>query len=89
MNPKKNSMECNIKTFGDLSKYFIGMKFPVTKQEIISWAKSHGASDDIIQTLDLFPDDKSFESMTNIEEEFSQAEFLREPKVRAQHMGEV
>jgi hypothetical protein len=40
----------------DIQKFLSGMEFPTNKQQIISFAKSKGASNEVVSALNGLPD---------------------------------
>jgi hypothetical protein len=40
----------------DLEKYFSGVKFPASKQDLINTARQNNAPDNVITTMDKLPD---------------------------------
>ena len=73
MDPAKKSAMSD-KTFADLSasalqKHLAGINYPKSKQEIIDYARSHNATDAVIEALDKF-EDKEYRSAAEVSQEF-------------------
>jgi trehalose-6-phosphatase len=49
-----------------VQKFLSGMDYPATKDEIVKHAKSRGADDNILDTLERLPDDDNFETPADV-----------------------
>jgi len=49
-----------------IQKHLKGIDYPADKQELIEHAKQQGAAQDIISLLEQLPEDKEYESPTDL-----------------------
>lgn len=50
--------------------YLHGMDYPGKKQDLINLARKNNAPDAVIQVLEMFSDDKTFQSAADVSQEF-------------------
>jgi hypothetical protein len=55
----------------DIQKFLSGMEFPTNKQQIISYAKSKGASNEVVSALNGLPD-REYTNTTEISSEIEE-----------------
>lgn len=51
-----------------VQEYLAGMEYPATKDDLIKYARTKNAPDEVINTLDNLPEDESFENPTQVAE---------------------
>lgn len=54
-----------------VQKFLAGMHYPASKDEIVDHAKSHGADDNVMQTLQQLPDE-GFETPADVSQAIGQ-----------------
>lgn len=58
----------------DLAKALSGTDFPADTDELVERAKENGAPEEIIDTIKEFSKDRKYNSMADVEREFSQSQ---------------
>lgn len=58
----------------DLARALRGTDFPATTEDLVNKAKENGAAEEIIETIRELPEDTEYQSMADVEHEFSQAQ---------------
>jgi hypothetical protein len=55
----------------EIERYLTGLKFPADKQALINCAQSNGASPEVLEMIERFPDEEEYRKMSEIERTYS------------------
>lgn len=58
----------------DLAKALSGADFPANTQDLVEKAKENKAPKEVIETIQEFREDREYNSMADVEHEFSQSQ---------------
>ncbi len=57
----------------DLAQGLKGADFPMSKKELVQYARQNGAAEEIVQTIEEMPD-REYESMADVQQGFGEAQ---------------
>ena len=50
----------------NIAAHLKGMHFPASKDDLLERARNHGAGQDVLEVLELFPNDEEFETAADV-----------------------